>query len=269
MTKLNLDRPLCFFDLETTGINIGKDKIVEICLMKIFPDGSEEILAQRINPEIPIPPHVTEIHGITDADVKNEPTFKEVAPKLLQFIGDADFAGFNALRFDIPLLAEEFLRAEVDFDLRNRKVVDVQNIFHKMEPRNLKAAYKFYCNQNLENAHSAVADTRATAEILKAQIVRYEDAEIENPDGVLYKPVKNNVDALASFSQQHANVDLAGHIIYDENGREIFNFGKHKGKTVEEVFRIEPPYYEWMMRADFPLYTKKIITGIKLRNFGK
>ncbi|MDR0363401.1 MAG: 3'-5' exonuclease [Bacteroidales bacterium] len=267
--KLNLKKPLCFLDLETTGINIGRDKIIEICLVKISPDGSEEILEQRINPEIPIPLNVSEIHGIFDADVKDQPTFKEVAPKLLQFIGDADFSGFNALRFDIPLLAEEFLRAEVDFDLRDKKVVDVQNIFHKMEPRTLKAAYKFYCNKNLENAHSALADTQATIEILRAQVERYENTEIENSDNVLYKPVKNNVDALASFSQQQACADLAGHIGYNEIGEEIFNFGKHKGRTVEEVFRIEPPYYEWMMRSDFPLYTKKIITGIKLRNFRK
>lgn len=269
MIKLNLSRPLCFFDLETTGINIGKDKIVEICLIKVNSDGSEEILEQRINPEIPIPKYATEIHGITDEDVKDKPTFKEFAPVLIEFIGNADFAGFNALRFDVPLLAEEFLRVEMDFDLRDRRVIDVQNIFHKMEPRNLKAAYRFYCDKNLENAHSALADTQATLEILKSQLVKYEHTEIENTDGLLHRPVKNNVDALASFSQQHAFADLAGHIVYNDMGQEVFNFGKHKGKTVEEVFRIEPQYYEWMMRSEFPLYTKKIITSIRLRYFGK
>ena len=264
---LNLKRSLCFLDLETTGINIGKDRIVEICLIKVIPDGSEEILEQRINPEMPIPAEVTALHRITDLDVQDKPTFKEFADTLLKFIDDSDLAGFNALRFDIPLLAEEFLRADVDFDVRMRRIVDVQNIFHKMEPRNLVAAYKFYCDKNLKNAHSALVDTQATLEILKAQIIRYKDTEIINSDGVISRPVKNNIDVLASFSQQHAAADLAGHIIYDDKGQEIFNFGKHKGKTVEEVFRIEPQYYEWMMRADFPLYTKKIITSIKLRKF--
>jgi DNA polymerase-3 subunit epsilon len=214
---------------------------------------------------MPIPAEVSALHGITDSDVQDKPTFKEFAHTLSRFIGTSDFAGFNALRFDIPLLAEEFLRAEVDFDVRTRRVVDVQNIFHKMEPRNLVAAYKFYCNKNLENAHSALADTQATLEVLKAQITRYENTDYVNSDGVHSQPVKNDIDALASFSQQHIAADLAGHIIYDDKGREVFNFGKHKGLLVEEVFRIEPQYYEWMMRSDFPLYTKKIITGIRVR----
>ena len=265
MLTLNLKRPLCFFDLETTGINIGTDRIVEICVIKLSPNGDEEILEQRINPEVPIPAEVTALHGISNSDVQDKPTFKQFAPTLLKFIGNADFAGFNALRFDVPLLVEEFMRAEMDFDVRTRRIVDVQNIFHKMEPRNLSAAYRFYCNKELENAHTALADTKATLEILKAQIVRYENTDVVNSDGVVSQPVKNDMDALASFSQQHAGVDLAGHIIYDDKGQEIFNFGKHKGKTVEEVFRIEPQYYEWMMHADFPLYTKKIITAIRLR----
>ena len=269
MVKLNISRPLCFFDLETTGINIGKDKIVEICLIKVNPDATEDILEQRINPEMPIPKYATEIHGIKDEDVKDKPTFREFAPSLMQFIGNSDFAGFNALRFDIPLLAEEFLRAEIDFDLRDRRVIDVQNIFHKMEPRNLKAAYRFYCDKNLENAHSALADTKATLEILRSQLVKYEGVEIENADGAPHCPVKNDIHALASFSQQQACADLAGHVVYNEMGQEVINFGKHKGKTVEEVFRIEPQYYEWMMRSDFPLYTKKIISSIRLRYFGK
>jgi DNA polymerase-3 subunit epsilon len=267
MITLNLKRPLCFFDLETTGINIGKDRIVEICVIKLSPNGNEEILEQRINPEMPIPAETTAVHGITNSDVQDKPTFKEFAHTLSRFIGNSDFAGFNALRFDIPLLVEEFLRVEVDFDVRTRRIVDVQNIFHKMEPRNLVAAYKFYCNKDLENAHSAFADTQATLEVLKAQIVRYENANFTDSDGVVSQPVKNDMDALASFSQQYLGADLAGHIIYDDNGKEIFNFGKHKGKTVEEVFRIEPQYYEWMMRSEFPLYTKKIITAIRVRRF--
>jgi len=269
MITLNLKRPLCFLDLETTGINIGKDRIVEICLIKVMPDGAEEVLEQRINPEMPIPAEVTALHGISDFDVKDKPTFKEFAPSLLKFIGNSDLAGFNALRFDIPLLVEEFMRAEIDFDIRTRRIVDVQNIFHKMEPRNLSAAYKFYCNKELENAHTALSDTKATLEILKSQLVRYENTDFLNTDGVVSQPVKNNIEALASFSQQHPGADLAGHIIYNENGKEIFNIGKHKGKLVEEVFRVEPQYYEWMMRADFPLYTKKIITAIRLRRFPK
>jgi len=269
MITLNLKRPLCFLDLETTGINIGKDRIVEICLIKVMPDGAEEVLEQRINPEMPIPAEVTALHGISDFDVKDKPTFKEFAPSLLKFIGNSDLAGFNVLRFDIPLLVEEFLRAEIDFDVRTRRIVDVQNIFHKMEPRNLSAAYKFYCNKEIENAHSALSDTKATLEILKSQITHYENTDYLNPDGVITQPVKNNIDALASFSQQHSGADLAGNIIYNDEGKEIFNIGKHKGKLVEEVFRVEPQYYEWMMRADFPLYTKKIITAIRLRRFPK
>jgi DNA polymerase-3 subunit epsilon len=232
-----------------------------------MPNGDEEILEQRINPEMPIPAEVTALHGISDHDVKDKPTFKMFAHTLIKFIGNSDLAGFNALRFDIPLLAEEFLRTKVEFDVRTHRIVDVQNIFHKMEPRTLSAAYKFYCSKELENAHTALSDTKATLEILKAQIVRYENTDFLNPDGIVSQPVKNNVDALASFSQQHATADLAGHIIYNDDGKEVFNFGKHKGKTVEAVFRMEPQYYEWMMHADFPLYTKKIITGIRMRRF--
>jgi len=267
MVTLNLKRSMCFFDLETTGINVGSDRIVEICIVKLSPDGTEETLEQRINPQIPIPAEVTAVHGITNADVQDKPTFKEFAHKLLQFIGNSDLAGYNALRFDVPLLVEEFLRADVDFDVRMRRIVDVQNIFHKMEPRTLSAAYKFYCNKKLENAHSALADTRATLEILKAQIEHYENVDFTDSEGVVSQPVKNDMDALSTFSQQYMSVDLAGHIVYDNYGREVFNFGKHKGKTVEEVFHIEPQYYEWMMRSEFPLYTKKIITGIRVRGF--
>jgi DNA polymerase-3 subunit epsilon len=265
MTILNLKRPLCFFDLETTGINVGKDRIVEICIIKVYPDNQEEILEQRINPEMPIPPEATAIHGITDSDVRDMPLFKDVAGKLLQFIGESNMAGFNVLRFDLPLLVEEFLRAEVDFDVRSHRIIDVQNIYHKMEPRNLVAAYRFYCDKKLENAHSALADTRATLEVLKAQIAHYENVTIKNEDDIPLQPIQNDMDVLSAFSQQQQAVDLAGHIIYNNNGTEIFNFGKHKGKSVTEVLLIEPQYYDWMMRSDFPLYTKKIITGIKLR----
>ncbi|MDY0343798.1 MAG: 3'-5' exonuclease [Lentimicrobium sp.] len=269
MTKLNLTRPLAVFDLETTGINVGKDKIVEISAIKINPDGSEEILDQRLNPEMPIPPEVTKIHGISDEDIKDAPTFKAFAPQLLQFLGNADLGGYNSNKFDIPLLVEEFLRAEIDFDIKGRRFVDVQNIFHKMEPRTLKAAYKFYCNADLVNAHSALADTRATYEVLCAQLERYEGVEYEDREGNISTPVVNDIKALHEFSFQNRNADLAGHLIFNQKNQEVFNFGKHKGKCVEDIFSTEPSYYDWMIKSDFPLYTKKIITAIKLRGFNK
>ncbi|GAB1403147.1 3'-5' exonuclease [Lentimicrobium sp.] len=269
MKKLNLTRPFAIFDLETTGVNVGKDKIVEISIIKINTDGSEEILEQRLNPEIPIPPEVTKIHGIGDEDVKNKPTFKAFAPQLLQFIGNADLGGYNSNKFDIPLLVEEFLRAEVEFDLKNRRFVDVQNIFHKMEPRTLKAAYKFYCNADLVNAHSALADAKATYEVLCAQIERYDGTEYEDRDGSLSTPIVNDIKALHDFSFHSRHADLAGHIIFNQKNQEVFNFGKHKGKCVEDVFASEPSYYDWMIKAEFPLYTKKVITAIKLRGFNK
>ncbi|HAH58823.1 MAG: 3'-5' exonuclease [Lentimicrobium sp.] len=267
MTKLNLTRPFAVFDLETTGTNVGKDKIVEISAIKINPDGSEEILDQRLNPEIPIPPEVTKIHGISDEDVKDAPTFKVFAPQLLQFLGNADLGGYNSNKFDIPLLVEEFLRAEIDFDLKGRRFIDVQNIFHKMEPRTLKAAYKFYCNADLVNAHSALADTRATYEVLCAQLERYEGVEYEDREGNISTPVVNDIKALHDFSFQNRNADLVGHLIFNQKNQEVFNFGKHKGKCVEDIFSSEPSYYDWMIKSDFPLYTKKIITAIKLRGF--
>jgi DNA polymerase-3 subunit epsilon len=254
--ELNLRRPLAFIDLETTGINVSSDRIVEISVLKVDPSGKEEWMTSRINPGIPIPPKSTVIHGITDADVADAPAFKEIAKNLAAFLEGTDLAGFNAIRFDIPVLAEEFLRVNIDFSFRKRKYVDAQVIFHRKEQRTLSAAYQFYCNRELENAHSSKADTMATFEVLKAQLDRYPDLE-------------NDVEKLADYSSFNNIADFAGRIIFDENGNEIFNFGKHKGKPVETVFREEPSYYAWMMNGDFPLYTKKILTEIKLRSFGK
>jgi len=253
--ELKLKRPIVFIDLETTGINVSSDRIVEISALKVNPDGNEQWMTTLVNPEMPIPPKVTAIHGISDNDVAKAPTFKEIAKNLTSFLEGCDLAGFNAMKFDIPMLAEEFLRTNVDFNFLKRKYVDVQVIFHKKEQRTLEAAYRFYCKKELENAHSAVADTSATFEVLKAQLDTYPDLE-------------NDVEKLAEYSSFNNNVDFAGRIILDENGVETFNFGKHKGRSVEDVFREEPSYYSWMMNGDFPLYTKKILTEIKLRAFG-
>lgn len=252
--QLNLKNPIVFFDLETTGINIVKDRIVEISFVKVHPNGKEETKTRRINPEMPIPPESTAIHGITDEDVKDCPTFKEIAKSLAAQIEGCDLAGYNSNRFDIPLLAEEFLRAGIDMDLNKRKFVDVQTIFHKMEQRTLSAAYKFYCDKSLENAHTAEADTMATYEILKAQLDRYPD-------------LQNDIDFLSKYSSFTNNVDFAGRMIYNEEGKEVINFGKYKGKLVEEVLKVDPGYYSWIMNGDFPLNTKKILTEIKLRGF--
>jgi DNA polymerase-3 subunit epsilon len=216
-----------------------------------------------------MPEVVIAIHGITDEMVKNEPTFKEIAGTLNAFIGNSDLSGYNSIKYDIPLLVEEFLRAGVEFELKNRRIIDVQNIFHKMEPRTLKAAYKFYCQTELINAHSAEADTRATYEVLKAQLQRYEGVEYTEKDGTTSYPVVNDMNALDKFSYYNRNADLVGHIIFNSKGQEIINFGKHKGKVLEEVFKTEPSYYDWMMKGDFPLSTKRTITAIKLRGFNK
>jgi len=266
--KLNLKNPIIFLDLETTGINVVTDRIVEIALLKIFPDGHEEEKSQRINPGIPIPPQSSAIHGIYDEDVKDAPLFKEVAKIYAKFIEGCDLAGFNSTRFDIPLLSEEFLRVDIDLDMKKHKFVDVQIIFHRMEKRTLAAAYKFYLMQDLENAHSAMADTKATYEVLKAQLDRYEGVEFED-NGKKSIPVVNNIDALASFSAFDKSVDFAGRIVYDEKGVEVFNFGKHKGKAVEKVLQEEPGYFSWMMQGEFPLYTKKVLTAIKLRDLNR
>ncbi|HOI78141.1 MAG TPA: 3'-5' exonuclease [Petrimonas sp.] len=251
--KLNLKNPLVFFDLETTGINITKDRIVEISLLKVHPNGKEEIKSRLINPEMPIPAQSTAIHGITDDDVKDSPTFKQVAKSLADMLEGCDLAGFNSSRFDVPMLSEEFLRAGVDFDMSKRKFVDVQIIFHKKEQRTLEAAYKFYCDKELQNAHSAEADTIATYEVLKSQLDRYPD--LENDVAFLSK----------EYSSFNNNVDFAGRIIFDDKGVEVFNFGKHKGKPVVQVLRNEPSYYSWMMDGDFPLNTKQVLTKIRLR----
>lgn len=254
--KLNLKNPLVFFDLETTGVNIVSDRIVEISYHKVYPNGREETKTIRINPGMPIPKESSAIHGITDADVADCPTFKEVAKEIVHDIEGCDLAGYNSNRFDIPLLAEELLRADVDIDLMKRKFVDVQVIFHKMEARTLSAAYKFYCNKDLENAHSAEADTLATYEVLQAQLDKYSE-------------LKNDVEFLAKFTSQSNNVDFAGRIIYNDKGEELINFGKYKGQKVSDVLKTDIGYYGWIMGSDFSLHTKKVLTGIKLRDFKK
>ncbi|MCL2562035.1 MAG: 3'-5' exonuclease [Rikenellaceae bacterium] len=253
--KLNLKKPIVFLDLETTGVDPAKDRIVEISLVKLHPGGEREVKTRRINPGVPIPPQATAIHGISDADVSDQPTFPQIAKSLAAFIEGADLAGYNSNKFDIPLLAEEFLRAGVDIDLKKRRAIDVQNIFHKMEQRTLAAAYRLYCDKELEGAHSAEADTLATLEVLEAQLERYGE-----------ELLRNDVEALAEFSTMNRFADYAGRVIYDERGVEVFGFGKHKGRAVSEVFRDEPSYYSWMMSGDFPEYTKKVITEIRLRD---
>lgn len=251
--QLNLKNPILFFDIESTGLNVATDRIVEICAVKVMPNGDEEIKTRRINPTIPISPEAQAIHGISNEDVKDCPTFKEVAKSLSQWMLGCDIAGFNSIKFDVPLLAEEFLRAGIDFDFRKRHMVDVQNIFHKLEQRTLSAAYKFYCKKELENAHSAEADTIATYEILKAQLDKYPDT------------LKNDIAMLAEFSTRSKLVDYAGRIVLNEKNEPTINFGKHKGKPVEEVLRNEPSYYAWIMNGDFTLDTKNVLTEIKLK----
>lgn len=250
--ELKLNKPICFFDLETTGIDVVKDRIVEIAILKVFPNGNKESKTWLVNPTIPIPAQSTAIHGISDEKVANEPTFKALALTISNMIKDSDLAGYNSDRFDIPLLAEEMLRAGVDFDMKNRVSVDVQTIFHKKEERTLSAALKFYCNQSLENAHTAAADTTATYEIMKAQLERYSDLE-------------NDMKSLSEFTTRKKIADLAGMIAFDKDDNEIFAFGKHKGVKVNTVLENEPGYFSWLQNADFPLYTKKVLTAIKLR----
>ena len=250
--NLQLKRPIIFFDLETTGVDTSHDRIVEISMVKVGVDGEKQVKTRRINPEMPIPAEATAVHGISDEDVKDEPTFKQIAKSLAQFIEGCDFGGFNSNRFDLPMLVEEFIRAGVDVDFKRRKYIDVQNIFHKKEQRTLVAAYKFYCDKNLENAHSAEADTLATYEVLEAQIERYGD-------------IGNTVEELAEFSTHGQSVDFAGRIALNEKGEEVFTFGKYKGRTVVEIFEKEPSYYSWLQNGDFPQYTKKIFTEIYIR----
>jgi DNA polymerase III subunit epsilon len=260
-----LKKPLAFFDLETTGINILRDRIVEISVAKAMPDGSIQVKTKRINPGIPIPIESSLIHGIYDEDIKDAPSFKQIAKSFAQFLEGCDLAGFNSNRFDIPMLVEEFLRADVEFDVENRRLIDVQRIFHIMEPRNLTAAYKFYCQKPLEDAHSAEADTLATLEILDAMIPHYEGVTIKNDKGEDYQPVKNDMDALHQITSSRM-VDFAQRMTFNAKGQVVFNFGKHSGKLVTDIFRTEPAYYDWMMKGDFPLDTKRKLTKIKLQN---
>lgn len=260
--KLNLKRPLAFFDLETTGVNVASDRIVEISILKAMPDGTEDVKTLRINPGIPIPLESSLIHGIYDEDIRNERTFKQAGEELARFLDDCDLAGYNSNRFDIPVLMEEFLRAGIDFDIENRHFVDVQNIFHQMEQRTLKAAYQFYCGKDIENAHSAEADIKATYEVLKAQIKRYENQNWEDKKGIVSQPVQNNIEALHAFTNLNKPVDFAARMVYNEDGVEVINFGKHKGRPVEDVFQSEPSYYNWMLNGDFPLYTKRCLEKI-------
>ncbi|WP_417444407.1 exonuclease domain-containing protein [Joostella sp.] len=250
--ELNLSKPICFFDLETTGIDVAKDRVVEISILKVYPNGNKESRTWLVNPEMPIPPSSSAIHGVTDEKVANEPTFKELSKTIYNMIKDSDLAGYNSNRFDIPVLAEELLRSGIDFDMGSRVSVDVQTIFHKMEQRTLSAAYKFYCGKSLEDAHTAEADTNATYEVLKSQLDRYEELE-------------NNMKSLSEFTTRKHTADFAGFIIYNEDGEEAFSFGKHKGRRVEDVMEQEPGYFGWLLNADFPLYTKKVLTAIKLR----
>lgn len=254
--KLKLHRPICFFDIEATGINIGKDRIIEISILKIFPNGNKENKTWLIYPGIPIPPQSTAIHGIKDEDVAGKLIFKDIAVFILKMIENTDLAGYNSNRFDIPILAEEMLRAGMSFDIKKHKTIDVQVIFHKMEPRTLSAAYKYYCKKNLMKAHSSKADVFATYEILLAQLEKYQN-------------LKKDVKSLNQFSNQKKIADLAGFIRIDEEGNEIFNFGKYKGEKVLEIFEKYPNYYGWIQNSDFPLYTKKILTNVKLRKFNK
>lgn len=245
--SLKLEKPIIFFDLETTGVKVAKDRIVEISILKVFPNGKKESKTWLINPTIPIPIETTQIHGISDKEVKNQPTFKDIAKEILNLLHDCDLAGYNSNKFDIPLLAEEFLRAEIDFDMKGRKAIDVQNIFHELEKRTLKAAYKFYCNKDLIDAHSAKADTIATYDILLAQLEKYDE-------------LQNDISFLSTFSQRGKKfVDIAGFIQYNNEGKEIISFGKYKNVTLEKIWRDNPGYFSWINQADFPRYTKNVI----------
>ncbi len=248
--KLNLKKPLIFFDLETTGISITHDRIVQLGYIKVMPNGSEEAGIFYINPEMPIPAEATAVHHITDADVADKPTFKQMAARLEQIFKGSDLAGYNSNRFDVPLLIEEFLRAGISFDISKVRFVDVQNIFHKKEPRTLVAAYRFYCGKELDGAHSADCDIRATYEVLQAQLDRYEDLE-------------NDVEWLQEFTRMNRNVDPMGAMVYDDKDRPVFNFGKYKGRPVSEVLTRDPSYYSWMMNGDFALSTKHTLTQLK------
>lgn len=266
--KLHLKNPLAFFDLETTGTSIVTDRIVEISIVKMQLSGETITKTQRINPQMPIPLESSLIHGIYDKDVKDSPSFKDVAKSLATFLEGCDLAGFNILQFDVPLLSEEFLRVDVDFDTSKKKMVDAQKIFHLMEKRTLGAAYKFYCGKELIDAHSAEADTKATLEVLMAQVEKYEGQPVMNLKGEKIGRIENDISVLHDITTSNL-VDLAGRMVKNDDGVEVFNFGKHKGRSVEQIFAAEPSYYDWMMRGDFPQDTKRRLTEIKLRGFNK
>ncbi|PLX07814.1 MAG: DNA polymerase III subunit epsilon [Marinilabiliales bacterium] len=253
--NIELRKPIVFFDLETTGINITTDRIVEVSLLKVLPNGTEQLKTYRVNPEMPIPAESTAIHGISDEDIKDAPTFKMIAKELASFIEDSDLGGFNSNKFDVPLLAEEFIRADTSIDLKKRRFVDVMVIFMKKEPRNLSAAYKFYCDKNLEDAHTAEADTKATFEIFKSQLEKYSD-------------LGKSIDEVSSFSSHNRNADFAGRLVYDEEENILINFGKYKGKKLSDVLKKDPSYYDWVQKADFPLYTKQVFTRVYLETRG-
>lgn len=250
--QLNLQRPIIFFDLETTGTNVTHDRIVEISIIKVLPGGEEVERTRRINPEMPIPAEATAVHHITDEDVAGQPTFKQIAKSLADMFSDCDIAGFNSNRFDIPLLLEEFHRAGITLDMSKTRLVDVQTIYHKLEPRNLSAAYRYYCGKNLEDAHSASADTRATLEVLKAQLDKYSE-------------LVNDVKALSEFSSHGRNVDFAGRLVYNDDNKEVINFGKYKGQLAEEVLARDPGYYSWVQQGDFQQNTKDCFARVRLR----
>jgi DNA polymerase-3 subunit epsilon len=254
--NLNLHRPLAFIDLETTGLSVGSDRIVEIAILKVNPDGSRTMREHRVNPEMLISAESTSIHEISNEDVATEPTFKDLAPSLFKFLFDCDLAGYNSNKFDIPMLVEEFFRVGIEFDFQERKMVDVQNVFHKMEQRTLKAAFKFYCGKEIENAHSAAADIEATYEVLEAQLAKYDELE-------------NDVDFLSDFSKFQNTADIMGRVVYNEEKQECINFGKHKGTPLEDVFTKEPGYYGWLMNGDFPRSTKKVFSDVMDRVKGQ
>ncbi|MEK6476774.1 3'-5' exonuclease [Catalinimonas sp. 4WD22] len=264
--KLKLKNPLAFFDLETTGTNVSNDRIIEVHIIKMKPNGETEEKNLRVNPQIPIPEESSLIHGIYDKDVKDLPPFKAIAKELHKFLEGCDLSGFNIIRFDVPMLVEEFLRENIDFDVSNRKLVDSQKIFHLMEKRTLSAAYEFYCKKSLEDAHSAEADTRASMEVLFAQIERYQDKPVVDAKGNPLGTIKDDVNSLHNISSTKM-VDLAGRFVFNDQGVEVFNFGKFKNRPILDVLQSEPAYYDWMMRGDFPLDTKRKLTEIRLRSF--
>ena len=266
MIQLNLTKPIAFFDLETTGVMVNKDRIVEIAIAKAHVDGTVEVRTKRLNPGIPIPLEASLVHGIYDEDVKDEPNFKQIAKSMAQFLEGCDLAGFNSNRFDVPMLVEEFLRSDVDFDTKNRRLVDAQRIFHMMEPRNLTAAYKFYCQKDLIGAHGAEADVLATLEVLNAQVKHYEKTSMKDAEGNEYFPIQNDVAVLHQLSASNS-IDFANRMVYNKDQVAVFNFGKYIGRPIADVLKTDPSYYDWMMKGDFPMDTKRKLTEIKLKGF--